>query len=115
MGEIRIKLDYLNGPLWKDVFNAKTGKMGTGIKSIDDDLTVQILNERAGEIFSSLYSFDEKGVACYFDDVKFEAVKPQLLGLIKTLIYRLSEINDGSYKIVDEETARLSSQVPKAS
>lgn len=111
MKDIKIRLDYLHGPIWKDKVDITSGEMRTGIECIDKDITLQTLNDKAEEIYSSLYSFNDKGQACTFNESGFEAAKPQLLGIIETIIYRLQSINDGSFRVIDEETPRLVSKI----
>jgi hypothetical protein len=115
MKEIKICFDYLQGPVWKDKVNVTSGEMTTGIKCVDNDITVQTLNDKAEELYSSLYSFDEYGQACHFNEQAYENLKPQLLGIVKTIIYRLQEINDGTFTIKDEATSLLSMEKGKVS
>ena len=37
MKVIRIKLDYLAGPVWQELFDDETGKSSTGIELVDND------------------------------------------------------------------------------
>lgn len=104
-------LCYLHGPIWKDKIDITSGNMCTGVECIDKDVTLQTLNDKAEEIYSSLYSFNYKGQSCTFNEAGFEAAKPQLLGIIEIIIYRLQTINDGTYRIVYEETSRLQSKI----
>ena len=115
MKNVKIRFDYLQGPVWKDKFDLSSGEMSTGIKCIDNDITIQTLNDKAGELYSSLYKFDEHGKPCTFNEQGYEAVRLQLLGLVQTIIYRLQEINDGSFAVVDEATADLMAAKPKVS
>ena len=108
MDAIKIKLDYSHGPIWKDKFDSKTGQWRTGIKKVDEDKALQVLNDEAESIYTSLYSFDADGVPCSFDTVRFEAVKGELLSMVETILLRLKEINNGDFEIIDEETDRLS-------
>ena len=107
MKEIIIKLDYLHGPICKDEFDLQQSQLITGVEVIDNDIALQILNNKAEEIYSSLYEFDKYGQPCIFNECKFESEKPKLLALISTIIQRLEAINDGSFVVKDEETDRL--------
>lgn len=115
MKEIIIRMDYLHGPIIKDEFDVKQNQLVTGIDIIDNDLALQVLNDKAEEIYSSLYEFDKCGQPCVFNKNKFEAEKPKLLALISTIIQRLDAINDGSFIVKDEETDRLTMDSIKVS
>ena len=103
---IKIRLDYLQGPIWMS--DIDTGEPLTGIEVIDNDLEIREPNRRAGQMFSSYYEFDSHGVPCWFNYEKEKAEKDILLDLISQIKKRLEEINDGSFVIEDVETDRLS-------
>ncbi len=105
--EIKIQFDYLNGPLWKDRLDVKTGKWATGIPSIDNDKAIQVLDSEAGKMYESLYSFGTDDNACSFDDSRFDQMKASLLSLVQTMLSRLAELNDGSFIVVDKATKML--------
>ena len=102
---IRIRLDYLQGPIWMS--DIDTGEPLTGIEVIDNDLEIREPNRRAGQMFSSYYEFDTHDVPCWFNHEKEIAEKEIMLDLITQIIARLNEINDGSFVIEDFETERL--------
>ena len=102
---IRIRLDYLQGPIWMS--DIDTGEPLTGIEVIDNDLEIREPNRRAGQMFTSYYEFDTHDVPCWFDHEKEKAEKEIMLGLIAQIVARLNEINDGSFIIKDFETERL--------
>ena len=104
---IRIRLDYLQGPIWMS--DIDTGEPLTGIEVIDNDLEIREPNRRAGQMFSSYYEFDTHGVPCWFNHEKEKAEKGIMLDLITQIVARLNEINDGSFVIEDYETERLKS------
>ena len=83
MTEIKLKLDYSHGPIWKDKFDVATGQWLTGVDIIDNDKALQVLNDEAEQLYRSLYSFDTNGTACFFDENKFIQIKDQLLSLIQ--------------------------------
>jgi len=107
MREIKIQFDYLQGPLWKERFNAKTGEWSTGIPCIDNDKAIQLLNDEAEKMYESLYSFAPGTQGCQFNRDRFEQIKPPLLSIVQTIVDRLSVINDGSYIVVDKATKNL--------
>lgn len=107
MKELRIKFDFSHGPIWKDKFDVRTGKWSTGIDVIDNDKALAILNEEAEKEYAALYSFDENGLP-HFNNKAYEANKHELLSLVQTIVLRVNSLNDGTYKVIDEETEQLS-------
>ena len=107
METITIKLDYGNGPIWKDCVDLETGALSTGIDIIDGDEVLGKLDEAAQDIYGSLYGTDDEG-ALKFDEVRESEVKQELLDAIAQIKTRLDEINDGTFTVEDEETERLS-------
>lgn len=73
MQEIVIKLDYSHGPIWQNKYNAATGEWSTGIKIIDEDAALWVLNDSAEKLYTSLYSFD-KEQNCIFDEEQCETI-----------------------------------------
>lgn len=113
MNRLRIKFDFSHGPIWKEKYDLSTKEWSTGIKVVDDDKALNVLNDEAEKEYSSLYSFDEDGLP-RFDYDLYENKKKELLSLIQTIILRLNEINDGSYTVIDEETKNLTQKVGSA-
>lgn len=107
METITIRLDYGNGPIWKDCVDLVTGALSTGIDIIDNDEELISLDEAAQDVYASLYELDGEG-AFKFDEAREPEVKKELLDGIAKIKARLDEINDGSFTVVDEETERLS-------
>ena len=107
MKEVNIQFDYLNGPLWKEKLDIKTGKWSTGIPCIDEDETIQLLNDEAGKMYGALYSFEDGAHGCQFDNDRFIQIKAELLSIVQTIISRLSAINDGTFVVVDKATQTL--------
>ena len=106
MQEIKVKLDYSHGPIWKEKFDVATGEWSTGIDIIDNDAALQLLNSEAERIYTSLYVIDEDN-KCIFQSDLFEEKKSVLLSIIQTIIVRLNELNNGTYIVIDEETENL--------
>lgn len=44
MKEIRIKLDFLAGPVWQEYFNEETKESSTGVSIVDEDSKINALN-----------------------------------------------------------------------
>lgn len=96
-----LSLDFIFGPLGKD-FEDENGKEITGIKIVDNDEISQKLDKEINELYSSLWVPNEKESSGYsFDENKEKELAPKLLELIKKLVSRLNEINDGSFEIDD--------------
>ncbi len=111
MKEIRIEFDYLNGPVWKQKFDAETQTWSTGIDIVDNDKAIEVLNDEAAKMYESLFSFDSNTSGCVFDKAKFESTKSSLLSIVQTLLARLSMLNDGSFTVVDKATPFLNKDV----
>lgn len=101
MKTIKLCLDFLNGPIWKDVYDVKNGVLITGISIIDTDPMLQKLDKYVQETYSSFYTFDKSGEGCRFDEDAYAASKEGLLASIKKIKTRLDEINDGSFVVED--------------
>ena len=98
-------LDYLAGPIWKDEF--VDGNLCTGIPAIDNDETLQSLNDQISELYSSYYEFDSHNQACWFNEQRERNDKSRILELLDKLNTRIAEINDGSFIVDDQETPRI--------
>ena len=61
MKELIIKFDFAHGPIWKDIYDLNTKIWITGIDVIDQDATLNELNDAAEKEYSSLYVFDDCG------------------------------------------------------
>lgn len=109
MKTIRIMLDFISGPLWKDVFDTQKKELVTGIDIVDNDEYLQQLNEEIQALYSSYYKINYKDEPVYFDEEQEKADKEKMLGLLEKLISRLNEINDESFVIDDRETERVRS------
>ncbi|MDO4605478.1 MAG: RNA helicase [Helcococcus sp.] len=107
MKTLRIMLDFISGPLWKDVFDTKTKELITGIDIVDNDEYLQQLNEKIQALYSSYYKINYRDQPIYFDEDQEKADKEKMLVLLQKLIDRLNEINDGSFVIDDRETERI--------
>ena len=99
---LKLKLDYQNGPLWRDVFDRKKLAVTTGVDVVENDEIASEIDEKIQEMFSSYYEFDSHGQACYFNSEQAKKDKGKMLELISLLKKRLEEINDGSFSVVDD-------------
>ena len=108
MKRIKLQLDFLAGPLWKDVWDVEKNAETTGIPVVDDDEKLAELDAEIQALFSSYYEFDSHGQACWFDEGRQKADKDKMLALLACLNQRLAEINDGSFVVVDELTGYYS-------
>ena len=105
MNTLKISLDFLAGPLWKDEFI--DGETCTGISVIDSDAVLQTLDDQICELYSSYYEFDSHGQACWFNEEREKTDKPLMLELLGKLNARIAELNDGSFVVDDQETPRV--------
>ena len=105
MKNLKISLDFLAGPLWKDEFI--DGGLKTGIPVIDNDEVLQALNDQICELYSSYCEFDSHDLPCWFNEEKEKADKPRMLELLGRLNARIAELNDGSFVVDDQETPRV--------
>ena len=102
---LKISLDFLAGPLWKDEFI--DGETRTGIPVIDNDAALQALNDQICELYSSYYEFDSHDQACWFNEEQEKTDKPLMLEFLGKLNARIVELNDGSFVVDDRETPRV--------
>ena len=80
---IKIRLDYLQGPIWMS--DIDTGEPLTGIEVVDNDLEIREPNRRAGQMCSSYYEFDTHDMPCWFNYEKEKAEKNIMLDLISRI------------------------------
>lgn len=106
MQEVKIKFDFSNGPIWKEKYDIASHELLTGIDILDNDEALTVLNDRAKKEYSSLYSFGKDG-RVNFDKEAFEKKKLVLYSLVKTIILRMNDLNDGSFVVIDEISAKL--------
>lgn len=97
MATIKLELDFLIGPIIKDVFNAEKNELLTGVAIVDHDEIIDELNNKIMSLYSSFYNFDND--SCSFDVDVAKKHKLELVELIKQLTERLNFINDGSFEI----------------
>ena len=102
---VKIQLDFLQGPIW--ISDVETGQPMTGIDIIDNDEKLRKINYEISNLYSSYYEFDSHDQACWFNEEQEKKDKEKMISLLKQLIDRLNEINDGSFIVEDYETERL--------
>ena len=102
---VRIQLDFLQGPIW--ISDVETGQPMTGIDIIDNDEKLRKINYEISTLYSSYYEFDSHDQACWFNEEQEKKDKEKMISLLKQLIDRLNELNDGSFLVEDYETERL--------
>ena len=107
MKELRIMLDFISGPIWKDIYDTKKKELVTGIDVVDNDECVQKINDEIQDLYSSYYKIDYNDEPVYFDKEQEKKDKYKMLALLEKLKKRLYEINDGSFEIDDKETERI--------
>lgn len=102
---VKIKLDFNQGPIW--ISDVETGQPMTGIDIIDNDEKLRRINFEISSLYSSYYEFNSHEQACWFNEEQEKKDKIRMLSLLKQLLDRLNELNDGSFIIEDYETERL--------
>lgn len=107
MKKLIIMLDFISGPLWKDIYDTKKKELVTGIDVVDDDEYIQKLNNEISNLYSSYYKINYNDEPVYFDKEKEKKDKYKMLDLLGKLIKRLDELNDGFFEIDDRETERV--------
>ena len=106
MKTLKLELDFLIGPIVKDVFSASKNKLITGVEVIDNDLELNELNEKASALYSSFYEFDEDE-ACRFNITIAKEHLDELKELITQIKNRIINLNDGSFELSDMITDQL--------
>jgi len=106
MKTIKLEFDFLIGPIVKDLFSASKNKLVTGVDVIDDDSTLNELNEKACALYSACYEFDSEG-GCVFNSELAKQHKDELSDLMSRIIKRLSEVNNGSFEVQDLTASQL--------
>ena len=66
MKTIKLELDFLIGPIVKDVFSVSQNKLITGVDLIDNNISINELNEKISALHSSFYDFDSEDGPCVF-------------------------------------------------
>lgn len=107
MKELRIMLDFISGPIWKDIYDTKKKELVTGIDVVDNDECVQKINDEIQDLYSSYYKIHYNDEPVYFDKKQEKKDKYKMLNLLGKLMKRLDEVNDGSFEIDDRETDRV--------
>ena len=102
---VKIQLDFLQGPIW--ISDVETGQPMTGIDIIYNDEKLRKINYEISTLYSSYYEFDSHDQACWFNEEQEKKDKEKMISLLKQLIDRLNELNDGSFLVKDYETERL--------
>ena len=102
---VKIQLDFLQGPIW--ISDVETGQPMTGIDIIDNDEKLRKINYEISTLYSSYYEFDSHDQTCWFNEEQEKKDKEKMISLLKQLIDRLNELNDGSFLVEDYETERL--------
>lgn len=106
MKQVVIDLDFLIGPIVKDVYDVESNTLCTGVKVIDSDKNLEKINQEIQDEYSSLYEFDN-GEAVTFDTELAKKRKHDLQKKVQGLLNYLEKINDGSFVVVDHATEYL--------
>ncbi len=107
MKVVSIQLDFGEGPIWTKYYDKESNRLLTGIKAIDENEDLWVLNEKIQDLYSSYYKTNYKNQPVFFDKEQEKKDKYKMLDLLNKLNDRLQEINDGSFEIDDRETERV--------
>lgn len=107
MINIKIQLDFNNGPIWGNYYDEELHRTMTGVDIVDNNDDIQSLNNKIREKYSSYYEFNSHNQACWFNKEKEKLEKEEMLKLISELICKINDVNDGTFKIIDLETSRI--------
>lgn len=99
MKTIKLELDFLIGPIVKEVFSTSQNKLITGVDVIDNNKSINDLNDKISSLFSSFYDFESDDESCKFNIELAKDYKSQLANLIDELLLMLQNVNDGSFEI----------------
>ena len=99
MKTIKLELDFLIGPIVKDVFSTSQNKLITGVDVIDNNKSINELNDKICSLFSSFYDFESDDESCRFNIELAKDNRGQLTKLINELLLMLQNVNDGSFEI----------------
>ena len=106
MVTIKIMNEFLHSPIWT---YGEDGIVTEDPSIIENDSELQELCDKAAELFSGYYEFDSHDQPCWFNHEQEKKDKDIMLELIRKILARLDELNDGSFVVEDYETERLNS------
>lgn len=72
---LKVMLDFISGPLWKDVFDTQKKELVTGIEVVNNDEYLQKLNEEIQALYSFYYKINYNNEPFYFDKNKKDLIK----------------------------------------
>ncbi len=102
MKTITLELDFLIGPIVKDVFSVSKNKLVTGVGVIDNSRLINELNDKISSLYSSFYDFDSNDKPCEFNAKAAKEHKEELSILISELLSELNRLNDGTFEIINK-------------
>ena len=100
---VKLMNEFMHGIIWV----CDEDGCSTDYDLIDEDVELIKLNDETAELFDSYYEFDSHDQPCWFNEELERKTKNEMLELIRKIKKRLSEIDDGTFKVVDYETERL--------
>ena len=102
---IKIMNEFLHSPIW----TYEDGIITDDPPIIENDKILQELCEKAMNMFFDYYEFDSHDMPCWFNEEKEKEERDQMLSIIEQIVFRLNEINDGSFVVEDLITKNLKS------
>lgn len=92
MNKIVLAFDFLNGPIYKDVYDARNNRAITGIKEIDNNETITSLNQEMQDLYSSFYDQDKLSEEDSFNRERIEKNIEKLYQMKRTLIAEIKSV-----------------------
>ncbi len=104
MYTIKILSEFMHSPIWT---YDDSGILCETISILEQAKMVQEIASQMEDMTNSYYEFDSHEEPCWFNHGKEKAEKEQMLSLTKRLLDEIDKVNDGSFRVVDEETPRV--------
>lgn len=98
MYTVKLMNEYLHGPIW--VYN-NYGVVVYNFPLIHDDDVLKTLSEQAATMYDSYFEFNSHDAPCRFNYEKEKQDRKKMLKIVKKIVERLNEINDGSFVVED--------------
>ena len=106
---IKIMNEFIHSPIWIYGEDGIVTENHPIVDTVENDPELQQLCDKVADMFTGYYEFDSHDQPCWFNHEQEKADKEIMLDLIRKILARLDEINDGSFIVEDHETERLNS------
>ena len=99
---IKIRNEYLHGPLW--TYDPELDLPTEDYEPVTSDLEIAAISQEINDLYSSFFEPDSHGETLWFNEAERVHNKDKMLNLLRKLNQRLAEINDGSFTVSDMAT-----------